>query len=290
MKPTPAPFTVSATRIFGRSPARASSSSRAADRAATSLPSHRATSQPNARSFASRSPWSETSATQVSDWILLWSDDRGDLAEALVRRLGQRLPELTLLELAVAGEHPDAAALAPEAGGASESLRLRDPHPERPGVRVHLGRGRDVRMARQAAEPAQPVELLERKPLGPDQHRIERGRVVALRGVVDVVAAQHLEVQPRHDVDRAEARADVARARPHDHVEDVDPAGVGEGVGALDRIGVEPAQAAQLVERHVAQVLDLLRRCYRCGFHQAATGRRAAPVSTIRSAWSQSDG
>jgi hypothetical protein len=38
-----------------------------------SLPSHLPTSQPNARSFASRSPWSETSATHVSDWILLWS-------------------------------------------------------------------------------------------------------------------------------------------------------------------------------------------------------------------------
>ncbi len=41
--------------------------------AGMSLPSQRATAQPNAATFASRSPRSLTCSTQVSDWILLWS-------------------------------------------------------------------------------------------------------------------------------------------------------------------------------------------------------------------------
>ena len=73
MKPTPAPLSVSATRSFGRSGALSRSRVSAAEKASRSWPSQRATAQPNAATFCSRSPRSLTCETHVSDWSLLWS-------------------------------------------------------------------------------------------------------------------------------------------------------------------------------------------------------------------------
>ena len=72
-------------------------------------------------------------------------------------------------------------------------------------------------------------ELLGRQQAEADQHRVERRRVVPLRREEDVagrralVEIAHLvQEQPAHDLERAEAGADVARPGAGDHVERVD--------------------------------------------------------------------
>ena len=57
-------------------------------------------------------------------------DDGDDLAQASIRGRRQRLPELPFLQLAVAGEHKDAAFGAGKAVGQHHALRLRDAHPQ----------------------------------------------------------------------------------------------------------------------------------------------------------------
>ncbi len=60
----------------------------------------------------------------------------------------------------------------------------------------------------------------------PDEHRVERGSVVTLRGEIEIAdgagagrEAHLLEKEPAHEVERAEGGSDVARPRPRDHVE-----------------------------------------------------------------------
>src|SRR4029078_13747779 len=88
-------------------------------------------------------------------------DDDGDLAAPAVRGGLERLPELALLKLAVAGEHEDSTVPASEPVGEDEPARLRDAHAERATARHHLGRRRDVGVTRQPVEPPEPVDQLE---------------------------------------------------------------------------------------------------------------------------------
>ena len=98
-------------------------------------------------------------------------------------------------------------------------------------------------MAGQATETPQLVNQIEVELLERDEQRVERGRVVAFRREIDVgvvrVAVRVDEAvrpQPRDQIHRAEARADVARAGVHDHVERVEPAEVRQERRARDRI------------------------------------------------------
>ena len=123
------------------------------------------------------------------------------------------------------------------------ALGLRDAHAERAGVGLDVRR-LDVRMAGQAVQPAQLVELLGRQQPEADQHRVERRRVVPLRREEDVagrralVEIAHLvQEQPAHDLERAEAGADVARPGARDHVERVDARQRRERLGARRRGG-----------------------------------------------------
>jgi hypothetical protein len=179
--------------------------------------------------------------------------DRGDLAEAAVRGRAERLPELALLELAVAGQDEHAGVPALEPVGAREAPGLRDAHAERARAGGHLGRLNHVRMSGQTAEAAQVVEVLERQRPRPDQDRVERRRVVTLAREVAVRLAQDLQVEPRQDLHAAEAGADVSGARTRDHVERVHAAGVGEGGRSLDGIGVRRPDSFELVERQIMQ-------------------------------------
>ena len=252
MNETPAPLRVS--RDHDPRPLLALGAARASRaNARRSWPSQRATAQPNARSFSSRSPRSLTCETHVSDCTWLRSTITVISCELPVRGRLERLPELALLELAVAGEHVDAPRAAEHAVGEHEAARLRDAHPERAGARHHLGRRGDVGMAGQAVEAAQLVDQVEVEPAERGQHRVQAGDVVALRREVAVAVAEHLQVEPDDDVERAERRPGMARAGALDHVERVQPAGVGERGGALDRVGVERADAVALGLRHVAK-------------------------------------
>ena len=122
-----------------------------------------------------------------------------------------------------------------EALRARHAVGLRDAHAERAGVGGDERR-LDVRMARQAAKPAQAMQQVEVELLERDEQRVERRRVVSLRREVDVRAWRRrcwdrrsvLGPQPRDEIDGAEARADVAGAGLHDHVERVEAADVGE--------------------------------------------------------------
>src|SRR3954451_22454964 len=67
-----------------------------------------------------------------------------------------------------------------------------------------------------------------------------------LGGEVPVAVAQDLEVEPGDDVERAEGRAEVTAADALDHVEDVQPAGVGKGGGPLLPVAVERPDPVEL--------------------------------------------
>ena len=140
-------------------------------------------------------------------------DDHGDLAEPAVRGRLERLPELTLLELAVAGEHVDPTRAPEHAIGEHETACLRDAHAERAGAGHDLRRCCHVGVAGQAVEAAELVDQVEVEPAEGGQHRVQPGRVVALRREVAVAVAEHLEVEPGDDVDRAEASSRDGRSR-----------------------------------------------------------------------------
>src|SRR3954462_3228068 len=78
-------------------------------------------------------------------------DDRDDLAEPPVRRRHERFPELSFLEFAVPRQYENAPAVTRQAIGQRHPLRLRDPHPERPGIRLDE-RCLHVRMAWQSVD------------------------------------------------------------------------------------------------------------------------------------------
>jgi hypothetical protein len=168
-------------------------------------------------------------------------DDRGDLVQPAIRRRLERLPELPLLELAVAGEDEDPAGAPERAVGEREPPCLRDAHPERAGARHDLGRRRDVRVAREAVEPPEHVDQVEFELPQRGQHRVQPRCVVPLRREVAVALAHHLEVEPGDDVQAAEGRAGMARAGARDHVQRVQAARIGERGRALVRIDVERA-------------------------------------------------
>src|SRR5947208_1185464 len=75
------------------------------------------------------------------------------------------------------------------------------------------------------------------------QHRVQPRGVVALAREVAVLPIQDLEMEPGEDVHAAEARADMPRARPGDHVQGVDAASVAERSGAVDGIRFQLADA-----------------------------------------------
>ena len=181
-------------------------------------------------------------------------DDDGDLLQAAVRGRLQRLPDLPLLQLPVSGEDVDVARAAEQPVGEDEAARLRDPHPERARARDHLRRGGDVGVAGQAVQPPQLMDQVEVQPAERGEEGVQAGSVVALGGEVAVALAEHLQVQPGDDVERAEGGAEMARADAPDHVEDVQPAGIGEGGRPLVAVALERADPVELGPRDVPQL------------------------------------
>ena len=116
----------------------------------------RRTAQPNDATFCLESPRSLTVRHPGVRLQLVVVDDHGDLARALVRGRLQRLPDLPLLQLAVAGQHEDASAVRPASRSASTNpCAFEMPMPSEPVLVDDLRRRCDVGMARQAAEAAQ---------------------------------------------------------------------------------------------------------------------------------------
>ena len=184
-------------------------------------------------------------------------DDRDDLAEPIVRRACERFPELPLLQLAIASQHEKPAAPVLEPVCDCHAFRLRDSHPERAGVRRDNRCRLHVGVAGQSAEPPERVDFFKGQHPKPDQHRVKSGRIVSLRGKIRVgriVAALHfMQVQPAHDVHRAEAAADVPGAGAGDHVERVDAAKRGEETRARMRRTVHRSQLFKFAEGDVGE-------------------------------------
>ena len=152
MNETPLPLIVCATSTFGASPAGAEVARTPRRSAAWSCPSHVSTCQPNARSFASRSPSARISSVGLSDWSSLRSTTTQRLPSRSCAAGLQRLPVLSFLQLAVAGHHDDAAAAAEEALCPGHPPALGDAHAERARVRLDARARRrpDARRARPA--------------------------------------------------------------------------------------------------------------------------------------------
>src|SRR5712691_2200118 len=163
-------------------------------------------------------------------------DDRPEIADALVRRGGERLPVLSLLKLAVAGHHDDATSAPEEALSPGHPPALRKAHAERARVRLDA-RNAEIGMAVEAAQPAQAEETLGRDDAECMQGCVETWHVVALgreeHVAVRMVPAELGDVQfaPEEvddDVERAEARAEMTRPGTFDGDERVRPAHVGD--------------------------------------------------------------
>src|SRR5688572_23583169 len=112
-------------------------------------------------------------------------------------------------------------------------------------------------MTGQSVQTAELMELSFVEQTKTDQHVVERGCVVALRGEEDVrllgalpEIAYLIQEHPAHDLERAEARADVARPRAGDHVERVDASQRGKRPRPCDVGDVRVEQAAELVNGH----------------------------------------
>ena len=163
-------------------------------------------------------------------------DDDPESAEPVVRGGLERLPVLALLQLAVACHHDGQTTTAGAPLAPRDPAPLRDAHAERAGVGLDA-RDADVRVPVEPAEPAQAREALGRKHAEPVQRRVEPRHVVTLRReehvALRVVETELRDVQlgveeMRHDVERAEARPEVPRARPLHRDERVQPADVGD--------------------------------------------------------------
>ena len=147
-------------------------------------------------------------------------DDHPEAPEPIRRGRLQRLPVLALLQLAVADHHDDAAASAEPSLRPGDTAALGDAHPERARVRLDPGDA-DVRMAVEPVDATEPQEPLAGDHAEREERRVEPRDVVALRGEEDVAVGvveadlrdvQLLEEQVRDDVQRAEARSEVAGA------------------------------------------------------------------------------
>ena len=197
--------------------------------------------------MASRSPRSLTWSTHVSDWMLVVVDDDGDLVQAAVGGRLERLPELALLQLAVAGEDVDAPGRPARRSARTKPRALEMPMPSDPVFVTICGVAarRDGRGARRAGA-AGGCSSKSSRPSA-DEHGVQARRVVPLGGEVAVAVAHRLEVQPRDDVQRAEGRPKMTRACALDHVQDVQAARVRERGSPLVGITGDQTNAIELL-------------------------------------------
>ncbi len=171
----------------------------------------------------------------------------------------QRFPELAFLQLAVPGEHEYPARSPTQPIGDHHAFGFRHAHPERSGIRLNVRR-LDMRMPGQPVQSPERMELLFVHHAERNQYRVQRRRVVAFRGEKQIAPvrslvqiAQLVQIDPAHDVERAETRADVARPGLRNHVERVDPGERGERARVVDRIQAGASQTHELRHRHIVE-------------------------------------
>ena len=188
-------------------------------------------------------------------------DDHDEMCEPVVGRALDRLPVLTLLELAVP-RHDHDPPREPEAPfDPRDPAALGDPHPQR--ARVSLdARDAHVRVSVEPAEPSQREELLARDHTEGEEHGVETRDVVTLRREEDVPVrvlpaqlggVELVEEEVDYQVERAEARAEMAGARALDGGENVQPTHVGERTEDRVPIGFRGTNAVELAFRDEAE-------------------------------------
>ena len=138
-------------------------------------------------------------------------DDDPQPTEPIVGRGLERLPVLTLLELAVAGHDDDDAAAAGAPFRERDPATLGDAHAERARVRLDPGNA-DIGMPVEPAEPPQLEQALLRDDPEAVEHRVQAGNVVALRREEDVPVR---DVRTRARQRSAPRRAGARRCRAH---------------------------------------------------------------------------
>ena len=112
-------------------------------------------------------------------------DDDGQPRQAVVGRTLKRLEVLALLELAVSDHDDDAATRAELPLRPGDAAALRDPHAQRPRVRLDPGHA-NVRVPVEPVQPPEPQELLGGDDAERMEHRVQPRHVVALRREVHV--------------------------------------------------------------------------------------------------------
>ena len=153
-----------------------------------------------------------------------------------MRGCRERLPVLSLLQLAVARHHDDSTAAVEEALRPRHSASLRKPHAERAGVRLDPGHA-DVRVPVEPTEAAQAQQALRRNDPEPVQRSVEARHIVSLRREENVAIRmlppelRDVQLPPEEmddDVECAEARAEVPRPGALDGDERIRTAHVGD--------------------------------------------------------------
>ena len=182
-------------------------------------------------------------------------DDDGDGIEPVIGGGNQRFPDLAFLQLSVAGHHEDAAVAAKQPVGEDHALGLGDAHAERARIGDDVRRG-NVGVAWKAAEPAELAQSVRRQLPASDHGSVEARRVMTLgreeqvRRTAVFAPAQLVQQQPGENVERAEARPDMAGAGEGDHGERIEPAEIGEQGSALEAAHIEPAHTRKLLYGH----------------------------------------
>ena len=191
-------------------------------------------------------------------------DDRGEVVEAVVRCVLERLPHRALRHLAVAAQHPHPGRQLLELlRGERHADADREPLPERAGRDVDPGDER----RRMALEHARVLAVVEEVLVGDDAgcavDRVQERRRVALRedepvvrgalrvGEVEAQVAVH---EDGHQIRRGHGRRRVPRLRSRAHPHGVDPELLTQLAAA---IGVCHARHSRFVDSPSAQEVTL---------------------------------
>ena len=200
MNETPLPLIVWAMSTFGGVAAGAKcakASRNTAGRARRSA----STSQPNARSFASRSPSATISSVGLSDWSSLWStttliSPRRSWAAGC--SASQFWPSCSSPSPVITTTRPPRPS---RRFAQRHAVSLGDAHAERAGVGLDPGHA-DVGMAVESAEPTQPEQPSRGIDAEREERCVEPGHVVALRREVDVAVGSSSRARRRQLVEQ----------------------------------------------------------------------------------------
>jgi hypothetical protein len=176
-------------------------------------------------------------------------DDDDEIVEGVARRGHRRLPDLTLLALAVAEHHVGPDVVAREACAQGHAHAGRDAHAQRPGGHVQPGQAGHVGMALEpGVRGVEGGQLLDRE-VAPQRHRgIQADRRMALAEDEPVAVrpgrlvgadAHDVEVEGGQHVGGGEGTAEMAGSCVVDGLDDLEPDLPRDLLETRDLVGVD---------------------------------------------------